>query len=275
MIKKSLVSILIINYNNEKYLERAIKSCINQTYKNLEIFIYDDKSTDGSKFLLNKYSKHKKIKCFINKSEKKNIPAIDAKNSYYKLISKSKGEIIFLLDSDDYFLKDKVFKIVKKFNQNKKISLIQDLPLIIANNKKKIFKKNKNNFISFWPYLAPESCISFRKKFIKKYIKLNIALENRYLDVWLGFKLGIFSYYIDKSFYSFNKNLTIYKSYGESKKYPLFGSNWFIRRMNSYNYLKNISKGKFNFIYSFDYIITVIVFKILNLLKFNEKKNSI
>ena len=275
MIKKSLVSILIINYNNEKYLERAIKSCINQTYKNLEIFIYDDKSTDGSKFLLNKYSKHKKIKCFINKSEKKNIPAIDAKNSYYKLISKSKGEIIFLLDSDDYFLKDKVFKIVKKFNQNKKISLIQDLPLIITNNKKKIFKKNKNNFISFWPYLAPESCISFRKKFIKKYIKLNIALENRYLDVWLGFKLGIFSYYIDKSFYSFNKNLTIYKSYGESKKYPLFGSNWFIRRMNSYNYLKNISKGKFNFIYSFDYIITIIVFKILNLLKFNEKKNSI
>ena len=59
MIKKSLVSILIINYNNEKYLDRAIKSCINQTYKNLEILIYDDKSTDGSKFLLNKYSKHK------------------------------------------------------------------------------------------------------------------------------------------------------------------------------------------------------------------------
>ena len=54
MIKKSLVSILIINYNNEKYLDRAIKSCINQTYKNLEILIYDDKSTDGSKFLLNK-----------------------------------------------------------------------------------------------------------------------------------------------------------------------------------------------------------------------------
>ena len=33
MKKKSLVSILIINYNNEKYLDRAIKSCINQTYK--------------------------------------------------------------------------------------------------------------------------------------------------------------------------------------------------------------------------------------------------
>ena len=267
MKKKSLVSILIINYNNEKYLDRAIKSCINQTYKNLEILIYDDKSTDGSKFLLNKYSKHKKIKYFINKSKKKNIPAIDAKNSYYKLISKSKGDLIFLLDSDDYFVKDKVYKIVKKFNQNKKIHLIQDLPLIITNNKKKIFKKNKNNLISFWPYLAPESCISFRKEFINKYIKLNVQLENRYPDVWLGFRLGIFSYYIDKSFYSFNKNLTIYKSYGESKKYPFFGFNWFIRRMNSYNYLNSISKEKFNFIYSFDYIITVVIFKILSLFK--------
>tara|TARA_B100000700_G_scaffold277870_1_gene325556 strand:+ start:725 stop:1531 length:807 start_codon:yes stop_codon:yes gene_type:complete len=266
MIKKSLVSILIINYNNEKYLDRAIKSCINQSYKNLEILIYDDKSTDGSKFLLNKYSKNKKVKYFINKSKKKNIPAIDAKNSYYKLISKSKGDIIFLLDSDDYFFKAKVYTIVKKFKQNKKIHLIQDLPLVVT-NKKKIFKKNKNNLISFWPYLAPESCISFRKKFIKKYIKLNALLENKYPDVWLGFRLGIFSYYIDKSFYSFNKNLTIYKSYGESKKYPFFGFNWFIRRMNSYNYLNSISKEKYNFIYSFDYIITIVIFKILNLFK--------
>ena len=36
--KKILVSILIVNYNNAKYLKRAIKSCINQTYKNIEIF---------------------------------------------------------------------------------------------------------------------------------------------------------------------------------------------------------------------------------------------
>ena len=141
MIKKNLVSILIINYNNAKYLDRSIKSCLNQTYKNLEILIYDDKSNDDSKLILNKYSENKKIKFFINKSKKKNIPAIDAKNGYYKLFYKSKGELIFLLDSDDYFLKDKVYKIVKKFNFNKKIELIQDLPLIVVNNKKKIFKK--------------------------------------------------------------------------------------------------------------------------------------
>ena len=84
MSKNHLVSILIVNYNNAKYLDRSIKSCLNQKYKNLEILIFDDKSTDNSKTILKKYSKNKKIKFFFNKSKKKNIAAIDAKNSYYK-----------------------------------------------------------------------------------------------------------------------------------------------------------------------------------------------
>ena len=265
MIKKNLVSILIINYNNAKYLDRSIKSCLDQTFKNLEILIFDDKSSDDSRLVLNKYSKNKRIKFFINKNKKKNIPAIDAKNGYYELFNKSKGELIFLLDSDDYFLKDKVYKIVKKFNLNRKIELIQDLPLIVTNRKNKIFQRNINNLISFWPYLSPTSCISFRKKFIHKYLKANKNLENKYEDVWLDFRLGIFSYFVEKSFYSLEKNLTVYKSYGESRKYPSFGSNWFLRRMNSYNYLRDVSKGKINFLFNFDYLITKIIFKVLNL----------
>ena len=71
MIKKNLVSILIINYNNAKYLDRSIKSCLDQTFKNLEILIFDDKSSDDSRLVLNKYSKNKRIKFFINKNKKK------------------------------------------------------------------------------------------------------------------------------------------------------------------------------------------------------------
>ena len=51
----NLVSILIINYNNAKYIDRAIKSCLNQTYKNIEILIFDDKSEDNSKKKILKY----------------------------------------------------------------------------------------------------------------------------------------------------------------------------------------------------------------------------
>ena len=46
---KNLVTIYITNYNYEKYIERAINSCIKQTYENIEIIIYDDGSKDNSK----------------------------------------------------------------------------------------------------------------------------------------------------------------------------------------------------------------------------------
>ena len=70
MSKNHLVSILIVNYNNAKYLKRAINSCLNQTYKNIEILIYDDKSIDGSKLWLttffSKFGLPIKVKNIIN-----------------------------------------------------------------------------------------------------------------------------------------------------------------------------------------------------------------
>ena len=78
--QKNLVSILIINFNNGKLLTRAINSCLNQKYKNIEILIFDDKSTDNSKKILNDYKKKKKIKIFFNKNKKTKVAALDAMN---------------------------------------------------------------------------------------------------------------------------------------------------------------------------------------------------
>ena len=72
-IQNPLISILIINYNNSKLLIRAINSCLNQTYKNIEILIFDDKSVDNSMKIINKYKKYKKIKIFFNKKKKEKI----------------------------------------------------------------------------------------------------------------------------------------------------------------------------------------------------------
>ena len=57
-----LISIYITNFNYGDYLEKAIKSAINQTYKSIEIIIIDDASKDISKKILNKYKKIKKLK---------------------------------------------------------------------------------------------------------------------------------------------------------------------------------------------------------------------
>ena len=51
------VSILVANYNNEKFLKRAINSLLNQSYKNVEIIVHDDQSTDMSLSILETYKK--------------------------------------------------------------------------------------------------------------------------------------------------------------------------------------------------------------------------
>lgn len=99
------VSIIITNYNYAHFLERSIKSCIEQNFKknNFEIIIVDDCSTDHS---------IKKIKKIKKKYNSYNIRIIHNKvnlgvaASSNKGISKSRGEYITRLDSDDYISKN-------------------------------------------------------------------------------------------------------------------------------------------------------------------------
>ena len=65
--KETLFSILIANYNNERYLLECIESVLIQSYENWEIIIVDDKSTDESNKLYSLLIKNSKIRIFYNK----------------------------------------------------------------------------------------------------------------------------------------------------------------------------------------------------------------
>ena len=71
MKKKPLVSIIIANYNNAKYLDQCINSILKQTYKFFEIIVVDDGSSDNSIKKLKNYKK--KINLIVNKKKKKSI----------------------------------------------------------------------------------------------------------------------------------------------------------------------------------------------------------
>ncbi|AMC10135.1 glycosyl transferase [Lutibacter profundi] len=91
-----LVSIITPNYNCEKYIATTIESVINQTYKNWELIIVDDCSTDNSVKIINDFiNKDKRIK--LIKLSKNSGPAV-ARN---KAIEVSKGSYMAFLDSDD------------------------------------------------------------------------------------------------------------------------------------------------------------------------------
>ena len=106
---KPLVTVLINNYNKEKFCSRAIKSVLDQSYKKIEIIFFDDGSQDASLEKINQY--RKKIKVIKNLKRGK-IFSYNQLSAIRRSLNKSKGNIICILDSDDFFEKKKVGKIV-------------------------------------------------------------------------------------------------------------------------------------------------------------------
>ena len=252
----NLISILIINYNNKKFLERSINSCLTQSYKNFEILIYDDQSSENISDIEKKFSKISYINFYYNNGIKKNIPALDASAGYEFLINKSKGSLIVLLDSDDYFHDDKLKNLNNIFNKRQNISFVQNL--ISIKDKPNLKLKKKNFLFSYWPYLAPESCISFRRSFFDEYYEYTKNFKDEFDEIWLGFRLGVFSFFKKKNFYQLNQGLTFYENFGESLKFKTFNSKWWERRLNSFSYTKKIL-NKSGFIISLDYFVTKLI----------------
>ena len=88
---KDLASIIIVNYNNAKFLKNCLKSVLNQSYKNLEIIIVDDNSTDNSKEIIKNLNFRSK-KIFI---KKKLIMGVLIKLTRIKMVLKFQEEILF------------------------------------------------------------------------------------------------------------------------------------------------------------------------------------
>ena len=104
--KKPLISIIINCYNGERYLKNSIQSVLNQSYNNWELIFWDNKSTDGSKKIALSY-KDKRVKYFFSK---KFTGLYQARNL---AIRKAKGEFICFLDTDDWWVKNKLLEQVK------------------------------------------------------------------------------------------------------------------------------------------------------------------
>jgi glycosyltransferase involved in cell wall biosynthesis len=105
------VSIIIPVFNRAQLLERALNSCISQTYSNLEIIIVDDGSTDNTVEVIRQMQeKDARIKLFENKSN--NGPA-RARNVG---LNSAKGDLITFLDSDDYLMPTKISQAVNAFS---------------------------------------------------------------------------------------------------------------------------------------------------------------
>ncbi|WP_279167083.1 glycosyltransferase family 2 protein [Thomasclavelia cocleata] len=107
------ISVVIPVYNVEKYLCRCINSVLGQTYRNIEVILVDDGSTDNSPTICDEYQKNdKRIKVI----HKKNSGAASSRNIG---LSNAKGNYITFVDSDDYIeldMYEKMMRINEKYD---------------------------------------------------------------------------------------------------------------------------------------------------------------
>ena len=160
-IKKqdALVSIIMTTYNSEKTVHIAIDSILEQTYKNFELIIVDDASTDNTMEILKTYAKNNLCIRIISLSE--NVGTYVAKN---RALKESKGIFVTFHDSDDFSLPQKIEKqLVPLLASRRVVATASDMIRIDINGK----------FYS--RYLSPlqrlnHSSLMFRKEKVLKKI---------------------------------------------------------------------------------------------------------
>jgi len=130
-----LFSIVIANYNNGKYISETIESILNQTYRNFEIVIVDDASTDDSVQIVRKYLVDNRVKLHINTSNK-GVGYVKRKG-----VELSSGTIIGTIGADDTLADDALEIMVNEHEKYPDVSLVysthyicnQDLKIIRIN----------------------------------------------------------------------------------------------------------------------------------------------
>ena len=249
-------SVVIANFNSEKHIEQCINSLKSQTYKDLEIIFFDDNSSDNS---LNKIKKFSNVKVIENKIQT-NYGSLNQLNAFKESINRSTGELIFFLDSDDYFHEKKIETLVNYFKNNEKTKIVFDLPINVYENSNYIEKGNKNLFKTYWPFIHPTSCITIKKEIFNKLFESISSKE--FTDVWMDLRICIYAQYILKNFDRINKNLTYYRRTGSnvSSNFKKYSKNWWKRRGQAHQYFYSFCiNNNIKFEKNLDYFLTKFI----------------
>jgi len=177
----SLVSIIIPTYSRCDTLERAVESCLNQTYRDIEVIIVDDNNSNSlarrdTVEFMKKYNNNKRV-IYIKHEKNKNGAA--ARNSGIKF---AKGKYIAFLDDDDEFYSDKIKKQVERI-----ISSPTEYKAVYCNYEKFMSKKkvHQSSFIG----VANEGDLTYEllANTINACLGSSLLIEKEAVDLINGF----------------------------------------------------------------------------------------
>jgi len=227
-----LVSIVVVTYNSSKFVLETLESAKNQTYKNVELIITDDCSTDNTVIICKSWVNENRY-CFVDCKVLESTQNTGIASNNNRGLNAAKGEWIKFIAGDDILLENCIEDFIEfakntpgcKIIFGKSMKLFQDSHSLIESSTKilkhfKVSPQEQKNFIYYQACPSPESFI--RKSAIEKvggYDENYKFIEDH--PLWL--KLvdeGVYFYFI-------NKNVVIYRIHNDS--ITSSGSESFIR----------------------------------------------
>jgi glycosyltransferase involved in cell wall biosynthesis len=192
MVKENpLVTVIALCYNHERFVQEALQSVVNQTYRNVELIIVDDFSTDNSmKIILKFIENNSAVKKIFNKT---NIGNCRSFNKAFKI---AQGKYIIDFATDDVMLPERITEQVEKFEKNSdKTGVVYSNGNYIDENSKPL-KGGKNHSDSIMPegdvykhflrgtFLLP-CTMMIRKDVLDKLGGYDETLAYEDLDFWI------------------------------------------------------------------------------------------
>ena len=194
------VSIITVVYNNQSTIDYAIRSVLSQDYPNIEYIVVDGNSTDATVEKIQNYKKN--ITHFISEPDK---GIYDAMNKGLKLAT---GDIIGILNSDDFYADNNIISSIVNEFQEKKIDLVfGDIVFVKPENLNKITRYySSDNFHPrkfAWGWMPAHPSCFLKQEIYKKYgyfkTDYKIAADYEIITRFMA-KYGISYSYIPKVF---------------------------------------------------------------------------
>jgi len=186
-MSQALISIAMCTYNGEKYLQAQLDSIVKQTYKNLEIIISDDCSTDSTVEIIKNYQNADlRIKLYENEQN------LGFLKNFEKTIALCSGDFIALADQDDIWKKNKLEKFYNEIDDN--VLIYSDALIIDKDSKetgtqlvrpKSNLCKGKCNKSFFLNNFVSGNTMMFKQELIQHI--LPIPEQMSYHDIWIGY----------------------------------------------------------------------------------------
>lgn len=228
------ISIITPSYNQAQYLEDAIQSVLKQNYPNFEHIVIDGGSTDGTVEILEKYPHLKWV------SEKDGGQS-DALNKGLRMAT---GDIIGIINSDDYYSRNTFRSLVKAVNVHRDAKVfIGDCRFIYEGGNRSFVVSNRKlsfeDIIRYWDTWVPptQPSIFFRRELLDEFGAFDCSLDKAMdYDLWLRFARNHDFYYIPRT-------LAVYRFHGKSKSgmgedWSSFYDEWHQVYLRNKNYSK-------------------------------------